>query len=85
MMSDAVIAALITGVMSVIGTVITVLLTVKKTNEELRIGQAVIVTKIETLAKDVQKHNHFAERIPVLEEQIKVANHRISDLERGAS
>lgn len=85
MMSDAVLAALITGVMSVIGTVITVLLTVKKTNEELRIGQAVIVTKIETLAKDVQKHNHFAERIPVLEEQIKVANHRIADLERGAS
>ena len=84
-MSDAVLAALITGVMSVIGTVITVLLTVKKTNEELRIGQAVIVTKIETLAKDVQKHNHFAERIPVLEEQIKVANHRIADLERGAS
>lgn len=84
-MSDAVLAALITGVMSVIGTVITVLLTVKKTNEELRIGQAVIVTKIETLAKDVQKHNHFAERIPVLEEQIKDANHRISDLKRGAS
>ena len=81
-MSDAVLAALITGVMSVIGTVITVLLTVKKTNEELRIGQAVIVTKIETRATDVQKHNHFAERIPVLEEQIKVANHRIADLEK---
>lgn len=83
-MSDAVLTALITGIMSVIGTVITVLLTIRKTNEEMRIGQAVIVTKIETLSKDVQKHNHFAERIPVLEEQIKVANHRISDLERSA-
>lgn len=83
-MSDAVLTALITGVMSVIGTVITMLLTIRKTNEEMKIGQAVIVTKIETLSKNVQKHNHFAERIPVIEEQIKVANHRISDLERSA-
>ncbi len=37
--------------------------------------------RIEQLEKKVEKHNHFAERIPVIEEQIKVSNHRISDLE----
>ena len=39
--------------------------------------------RIEQLEKKVDKHNNFAERIPVVEEQIKVINHRIEDLERG--
>lgn len=46
-------------------------------------NQAVIETKLEALTKEVNKHNNFAERIPVIEEQIKVANHRIDDLERA--
>ncbi len=37
--------------------------------------------RIEQLEKKVDRHNHFAQRIPVMEEQIKVANHRIEDLE----
>lgn len=82
-MSDAVLAALITGILSVVGTVITVLITSGKTNEELRVSQAVTDTKIEALTKEVRKHNNFAERLPVLEEQIKFANHRIADLERN--
>ena len=45
--------------------------------------QAVTDTKIDELTREVRKHNNFAERIPVLEEQIKVANHRIDDLERS--
>lgn len=81
-MSDAVLAALITGILSVIGTVITVLITSRRTTEELRVSQAVTDTKIEALTREVRKHNNFAERLPVLEEQIKVANHRIADLER---
>lgn len=46
-------------------------------------SQAVTDTKLDELTREVRKHNNFAERIPVLEEQIKVANHRIDDLERG--
>ena len=44
--------------------------------------QAVTDVKIEELTREVRKHNSFAERVPVIEEQIRVANHRISDLER---
>ena len=47
-------------------------------------SQAVMDTKIEELTREVRKHNNFAERIPVMQEQIKVANHRIEDLERKA-
>ena len=43
--------------------------------------QAVIETKVEELTREVREHNHFARRMPVVEEQIKVMNHRISDLE----
>lgn len=45
-------------------------------------AQAVTDTKLDNLAAEVRKHNNFAEKIPVLEEQMKVANHRISDLEK---
>ena len=45
-------------------------------------GLKLMSYRIEQLEKKVDKHNNFAERIPVLEEQIKVANHRIDDLER---
>ena len=47
-------------------------------------SQAVMDTKIEELTREVRKHNNFAERIPVMQEQIKVVNHRIEDLERKA-
>lgn len=43
--------------------------------------QAVTDTKMEELTREVREHNHFAQRVPVVEEQIKVINHRISDLE----
>lgn len=45
-------------------------------------SQAVTDTKLEELTREVREHNNFARRVPVLEEQIKVANHRIEDLER---
>lgn len=44
-------------------------------------SQAVTDTKIEELTREVREHNNFARRVPVLEEQMKVANHRIADLE----
>lgn len=45
-------------------------------------AQAITDTRLEELTREVREHNHFARRVPVLEEQIKVANHRIEDLER---
>lgn len=83
-MSDGVLAAIITGGLALIGTVITVWAGNRKTNENIRINQAVTDTKIEELTREVREHNNFAQRMPVVEEQIKVMNHRITDLEKGA-
>ena len=81
-MSEATIVALITGGLTLIGTVFTVFATASKTNAQLRINQAVTDTKIDTLTKEVKDHNEFAKRMPVVEEQIKVINHRLDDLEK---
>jgi len=80
-MSESIAVALITGGLSLLGTIITVILTNNKTREDLKISQAVTETKIEELTREVRTHNNFAQRMPVVEEQIKVINHRISDLE----
>lgn len=45
-------------------------------------AQAVTDTRLDELTREVHEHNHFARRVPVLEEQIKVTNHRIDNLER---
>ena len=82
-MSEAVVVALIAGGISLVGTIITVLATSSKQAEQLRTSQAVTDIKIESLTEEVRKHNKFAERMPVIEEQIKVINHRIDDLERS--
>lgn len=82
-MSEAVMVALITGGISLIGTVLTILATSRKTETAMQVNQAVTDTKIEELTREVRKHNGFAERLPVVEEQIKVINHRIEDLEEA--
>ena len=46
-------------------------------------GMRLMGYRIEQLEKKVDKHNHFAERMPVVEEQIKVINHKVEDLERS--
>jgi hypothetical protein len=83
-MSEGAIIAIITGVFTIAGTVITVLAGNRKTNETIKINQAVTDTKLEELTREVRGHNNFAQRMPVVEEQIKVINHRISDLEKEA-
>lgn len=81
-MSEAVLVALITGFVSLAGTIITVLAANSKTRAEMRVNIAVMDEKIAELTREVRKHNDFAQRVPVLEEKISVANHRIEDLER---
>ena len=80
-MSEAIIVALITGSLSLVGVVISNLAAARKNASVLQTQQAVTDTKIEDLTREVRAHNHFAQRRPVVEEQIKVINHRISDLE----
>ena len=80
--SAAIIVALITGSLSLAGVVITCLATAKKTEKASAVAQAITDTKIDELTREVRAHNNFAQRMPVVEEQIKVINHRIGDLEQ---
>lgn len=70
---NEIIVALITGGVTLLGVLIS--------NDK---AQAVTDTKLEELTREVREHNNFAKRVPLLEEQIKVANHRIQDLEDAA-
>lgn len=80
-MTEAIVVALITGGLSLAGVVITCLATAKKTEKAAAVAQAVTDTKIEELTREVRQHNGFAQRMPVVEEQIRVINRRIGDLE----
>lgn len=77
-MTDTIIVALI----SLAGVVISNLFTANKTNQRIETSQAVMDTKIDELTREVREHNNFAKRMPVVEEQIKVINHRLTDLEK---
>ena len=70
---NEIIVALITGGVTLAGVLIS--------NAK---AQAVTDTKLEELTREVREHNNFARRVPVVEEQIKVINHRIEDLEEAA-
>lgn len=81
-MSESVLVAIIAGVISLAGTIITVLSTSAKTQQEIKTNQAVTEEKILNLTQEVRDHNNFARRMPVVEEQIKTINHRLDDIER---
>nr|DAQ48728.1 MAG TPA: hypothetical protein [Caudoviricetes sp.] len=67
---ETILSAIIAGAVTLIGVLIA--------NSR---SQAVTDTKLEELTREVREHNNFARRVPILEEQMKVANHRIADLE----
>ena len=69
-MTESLLTALITGALTLLGVIIS-------NNRR----QAVTDTKVEELTREVREHNNFARRLPVVEDQIKVINHRIGDLE----
>ena len=83
---EQIIIALITAGLSLVGVMITNYFNNKsmsdKVTHQLEVAQAVTDTKIEELTREVRMHNNFAQKIPVLEEKMSVANHRIEDLER---
>lgn len=92
-MSDAIIVALITAGAAVLSQLAISRSTTRdiisrleaqsrEADHKLEKAQAVTDTKLDELTREVREHNNFARRMPVVEEQIKVANHRIDDLER---
>lgn len=78
---ESIIVALITGGLSLLGVIYSNNRTAQDMDAKLDKQQAVTTTKLEELTREVREHNNFARRVPVLEEQMKVANHRIADLE----
>lgn len=79
---EAILTALITGGLSLAGVVITCLATSRRSEKKQEISQAVMQAEISELTREVREHNGFARRMPVVEEQIKIINHRITNLER---
>lgn len=81
-MNESVLAALITGLLSLTGVVVSNLLSARKNENAIRTAQAVTDTKLDALTREVRDHNHFARRMPVVEEQIKILTQRLENLER---
>ena len=82
-MSEAIAVALITGGLSLAGVVATCLATSKKTEKAAAVAQAVTDTKIEELTREVREHNNFAQRMPVVEHEIKAICRRLQNLEQA--
>ena len=80
-MTESILVAFVTGGLSLLGVMISASSSSKKTDQRIQTAMAVTDTKLEELTREVRTHNHFAQRMPVVEEQIKVINHRIGDLE----
>lgn len=80
-MTEAIICAIVTGGLSLLGIIYASNKSASKMDAKMDTQQAVIETKIEELTREVREHNNFARRMPVVEEQIKVINHRLQDLE----
>ena len=82
-MDESVLAALITGLLSLAGVMLSNLLSDRRRENALRTAQAVTDTRLEELTREVRQHNNYAQRMPVVEEQIKAIHHRLEDLETG--
>lgn len=80
-MTEAIVTALITGGLSVVATVITVLAASGKTREKLKVNQAIMETKLSELTREVREHNNFAQRMPVVENDIKTIYKRLEKVE----
>ena len=77
----SVVAAVITGVLTLIGVIVTNISGNRSLQTKLERNQAVMDTRLEELTREVREHNHFAIRVPVMEEKIRVLEHRMKKLE----
>ena len=76
----AIIGSVITGVLALVGVVITVLSGNSKTDKAIQTSQAVTDTKLEELTREVREHNNFARRVPVIEEQINMISNLLLNM-----
>lgn len=74
-------SAVVVGLLSLVGVMITNSRSNSKMQNDIKTAQAVTDERISELTREVREHNNFARRVPVVEEQIKVINHRVADLE----
>ena len=81
-MNAEVIVAIVTGGLSLVGVILSNHAATDRMNQAIKTAQAVTDAKLENLTREVREHNNFAQRMPVVEEQIKVINNRLKDLER---
>ena len=72
-------SSIFVGLMTLLGVIITNSKSNSKIEKQLEINQAVTDTKLESLTEEVRKHNNFAERVPIIEEQIREINRRIDE------
>lgn len=79
-MTEAIIVALITGGLSLVGVVVTCLATAKNTEKKQEIAMAVMQTELAELTREVRQHNNFAVRVPVIEHEIKSINSAVKEL-----
>ena len=80
-MSDGIIVAIISGVFTLIGTIVTVIVGMSKANKNIEIVQAVTNTKLDALTDEVKRHNNFAQRMPVVEANIEALARRVDNIE----
>ena len=80
MTMESVIASLIAGGLTLIGVIITNMASNRQVEIQLQKNQAVTDTKLDLLTAEVKKHNNFASRMPVVEEQIRVLNHEVEEI-----
>lgn len=81
----AIVAAIISGGLALIGVILTVSASNQKIQSALEKAQAVTDTKLEELTREVRIHNGFAQRMPVVEEQIKIINQRLDKFESSGN
>lgn len=81
-MSESIIVALITGGLSLFGVVVTCLATSKKTEKAAAVAQAITETKLEELTREVREHNNFAQKMPVLQQEVNDIKRRVGVLEQ---
>ena len=81
-MSEGVVVAIISGVFTLIGTIITIMVGLSKANKNIEIVQAVTNTKLDNLTEEVKRHNNFAQRLPAVEANIDNLEHRLNAIEQ---
>ena len=81
-MGESIIVAVITGGLSLVGVVLTSMVTARKQEQAQAVAQAVTDTKIDNLTQEVRQHNGFAQKIPLLQSKCEILEHRVTDLEK---